>query len=385
MGVSVSDFQIGLIVLGVLFVFAVWMFNKAQERRARRSVEQLFGATRPDVLLGDQGERAARSTERTEPTLNGVATGESQREAATGHVPGGGRIEPALAAEGGKIGADEPSPMVEIDDEINATVLLTADQPVSGERILACLHGLRRAGRQTVTIVGASGDESWTPIRPGGRYDTVLVAVQLANRIGPLNEIEFSEFVAAVQHAADQIPASCDVPDMIETVNRARTLDARCAPLDTMIGINLVHPEGRWSGDLVAHLAAGHGMVLRADGHFHAQDANGVSRFTLQNGDGSAFRADTIAKLTTERLTFLLDVPQAANDEADPADGPFRRMAEAAQVFAGQLGAVLVDDNLRTLTPTSLAAIERQIAPVYARLDAEGMRAGSPRARALFG
>ncbi len=371
-----SDFQIGLIILGALFLLVVWLFNMVQERRVRRSVEQRFGDSRPDVLF-EGGVLSGASGERTEPSLAPGGAGESDGDGDAGwaSAPVQGAPAAAVATEA-----------VEIDEEINVTVLLAADQPVSGERILAATHALRHAGRQHVTIVGATGDENWTAIRPGGRYETVLVAVQLANRGGPLNEIEFSGFIASVQQAAEQIPASCDVPDMMETIALARALDARCAPLDAMVGINLLREQGSWSGDLVAQFAEENGMVLRADGRFHAVSAEGTSLFALQNGDGSAFRVDTLTTTITNKLTFLLDVPQVGRTViAGETIEPFTRMANAAQLLAGQLGAVLVDDNARALTPLALATIDRQIAGVYERLEAAGMPAGSPRAMALFG
>jgi hypothetical protein len=42
--------------------------------------------------------------------------------------------------------------------------------------------------------------------------------VQLANRTGPLNEIEFSEFVMKAQAFADAVNGAPDFPDMLEEV-----------------------------------------------------------------------------------------------------------------------------------------------------------------------
>ncbi len=46
--------------------------------------------------------------------------------------------------------------------------------------------------------------------------------MQLANRMGALNEIEFSEFVMKAQGFADAINAAPDFPDMLQEVARAR-------------------------------------------------------------------------------------------------------------------------------------------------------------------
>ena len=52
-----SDLQLGLIVIGVLIVVAVYAFNRYQEQQLRRKVESRF-AQRPDVHR-DACEQAA--------------------------------------------------------------------------------------------------------------------------------------------------------------------------------------------------------------------------------------------------------------------------------------------------------------------------------------
>jgi hypothetical protein len=367
-----SSMRLGLLALGVLFVLAVWMFNKLQERRIRRRVEAPFSQPRRDVLLDREiSEHVSRAgapvpmddPKRAEPRF--VA-----REAASDDA------SPTLAE-----GLSEERQSIlpfEIDAPIHALIPLTIEQPVSGDRVLASLAAFRHAGRQNVLLLGGR-EGLWYPVRAMERFDALLVAIQLANRSGPLNEVEFSEFVTRLESAAEQIPATCDAPEMIETIARARSLDASCAPLDAQIGLTLANPEGVWAGELIALECEAQGMVLRSDGRFHATLDEAVTLFTLQNADGPAFRVDNLEKLATSRITFVLDVPTVAQ-ELDP----YRLMTRAAQSMASRLGAVIVDDQLRTLTPTMLEAIARQIEPVYAKLDAAGMSAGSRRALALF-
>ena len=166
---------------------------------------------------------------------------------------------------------------------------------------------------------------------------------------------------------------------MRETIARARALDARCAPLDAQIGINLANPEGNWSGALIAEKAKILGMVLRLDGRFHMLLDDGRSIFILQNGDGAAFRAEALENLQTSKLTLILDVPYAP-----AAQNPYAQMTSAAHELAHALHALLVDDELRTLTPAMLSAIGSQIQALYAQLETEDIPAGSPRALALF-
>lgn len=99
----------------------------------------------------------------------------------------------------------------------------------------------------------------------------------------------------------------------------------------------------------------------------------------MQNGDGTAFRADALASLQTSRVTLILDVPCAPE-----AQDPYAQMTSAAHELGRALHALLVDDELRTLTPAMLAAIGSQIQAAYAKLETEEIPAGSPRALALF-
>jgi len=361
-----SQMRIALALLGILLILAVWVFNKYQEGRVRKSVERTFSKAHPDALLASRAGAVRDDLGRSEPSLGIDAQPIAHSMA-----------DPVFGAATGHLTATDDAPIV-LDDAIYAVISLSLEQAVSGERVLGVLQPFRRAGRQNVLLLGST-DDALHLIRPGGRYESLVAAVQLANRSGALNEIEYSEFVARLQHAAEQIPAVCDVPDMRETIARARALDARCAPLDAQIGINLANPDGAWSVELIAEKSKALGMFLRVDGHFHAVVADGRSLFFLQNGDGAAFRADALATTQTSRLTLILDVPRAPE-----ALSPYAQMTSTAHELAGGLGAMLVDDELRTLTPAMLAAIGDQIQAVYAKLAIEEIPAGSPRALALF-
>ena len=361
-----SDLQLSLIVLALFAIAGVWLFNRVMDFRRTRAFEQRLkprGSLRPAEPGAEAGPAAnAEPTMRAEPTF-------------VDHAAVDGEAEPATSDER----PVEPTAGTLIDDEIHAVVTIEPEGVLSGERAWSLLHPFRHAGRQPVLLVGVRGDLQ-EPIKAGQRYEAVLVAVQLANRSGPLNEIEWSEFVAALQHVCEQIPATCEIPDMRETTARARSLDARCVPLDAQIGINLTTMHSAWSGQHVADLARENGLILRPDGRFHALDEHGMTLFILQNGDGGAFRADTLETQQTSRLTLLLDVPRAPQ-----AQHPFDRLVELANRLAQALEAAVVDDQSHLLTPASLASIGRQIEPVYAKLSAAGMAAGSPRALALFG
>lgn len=380
-----SDLQLSLIVLALIAIAAIWLFNTLADRRRSRVLEQRL---KPRVPAPAPASDVAPPTVRGEPTVRsepsfgaGMPSGPAlpDRAEPSAIAPSHSATGPGRPADASPAGDVETPAASMIDDEIHAVVTLEPETLLSGDRAWSLLHAFRHAGRQPVMLVGVRGDLQ-EPIRAGQRYEAVLVAVQLANRSGPLNEIEWSEFVAALQHVSEQIPASCEIPDMRETTARARALDAQCVPLDAQIGINLASTQSGWTGEHVASLARDHGLILRPDRRFHALDEHGATLFVLQNGDGGAFRADTLETQQTSRLTLLLDVPRAPQDQR-----PFERLVELANELSTALDAAIVDDQSHVLSSAALSSIGRQIEPVYAKLAEAGMPAGSPRALALFG
>lgn len=379
-----SDLQLSLIVLALVAIAAIWLFNVFVDRRRARVLEQRLKPrpAAPAAIPPGDVPRAGEPVLRSEPSfVDGVAPSSSALADAGPALSGDtASNEPAQAGGAAPTEAGEAvATGTLIDDEIHAVVTLEPESLLSGDRAWSLLHAFRHAGRQPVMLVGVRGDLQ-EPIRAGQRYEAVLVAVQLANRSGPLNEIEWSEFVAALQHVSEQIPASCEIPDMRETTARARALDAQCVPLDAQIGINLASTQSGWTGQHVAALSRDHGLILRPDGRFHALDEHGATLFVLQNGDGGAFRADTLETQQTSRLTLLLDVPRAPQDQH-----PFDRLMDLANQLSMALDAAIVDDQSHVLSAPALASIGRQIEPVYAKLAEAGMPAGSARALALFG
>ena len=89
-------------------------------------------------------------------------------------------------------------------------------------------------------------------VTAGHQYEDLQVAVQLANRSGPLNALEFSEFVNAVQGLAEALDGATDLPDMSESVANGRELDSFAASCDVQLGVNVISdgaPVGRLRAD----------------------------------------------------------------------------------------------------------------------------------------
>ncbi len=277
----------------------------------------------------------------------------------------------------------QPKPAV-IDPLIDCIVPLHLERKASGDRILPLTGRLRRAGTKQVHIEGLyEPANAWEPVTAGHQYEDLQVAVQLANRGGPLNALEFSEFVNAVEALAESLDASAELPDMSETVANARELDGFAAACDVQLGVNVVSDGAPWSAAYVQNVATQDGLVLSRDGtRFTRYQAgpDGIQRalFTLQFGDTNFLRDDLTVKAGSQ-ITLLLDVPQASQ-----AVKPLKTMCEYGDSLAQRMGARLVDDNHRPLTETSFVAIFQQLQTLYDKLEARGMPAGSPVALRLF-
>src|SRR5690606_18378435 len=103
------------------------------------------------------------------------------------------------------------------------------------------------AGTAAATV---AAEDPWESPVPGRQYRSLRVGILLANRHGPLNAMEYSEFVNGLQSLADSLGGFVDPPDMMKVLERARELDARCAALDAQIGVNVEVAEALSPADL---------------------------------------------------------------------------------------------------------------------------------------
>lgn len=325
------------------------------------------------------------------------AHAEAHADALADAQPGAGsQVDPEPGAKAGQAAAaasaapaaesvpdGQPAAAV-IDPLIDCIVPMHLERKASGDRILPLTGRLRRAGTKQVHIEGLRVEaNAWEPVTAGHQYEDLQVAVQLANRSGPLNALEFSEFVNAVEALAEALDASADLPDMTETVANARELDGFAAGADVQLGVNVISDGAPWSAAYVQTVATQDGLVLSRDGtRFirYEPGADGVQKplFTLQFGDTNFLR-DDLTLNAGRQITLLLDVPQASQ-----AIKPFKTVCEYGYSLAQRMGAQLVDDNMRPLTEASFVAIFNQLEKLYEKLEARGMPAGSPVAQRLF-
>jgi hypothetical protein len=273
-------------------------------------------------------------------------------------------------------------PAVRLDALIDAIAPLTVEAPISGEVVLMHLPTTRRAGSKPFLIEGLNAQTGeWEPAAPGHRYGEFQAGVQLANRTGPLNEIEYSEFVQKVQAFAEGVGAMADFPDMLDVVARGRELDAFAGEHDAQLAVHLQSRGAAWSVGYIQQHAGHHGFVAGVvPGRLvlPSQDEGGPPVLTLTFDSQAAFAEDP-NKTAVRDVMLSFDVPQT-----DPQAEPFVAWQASAQALSQAMDAAIVDDHGRSLSPAGFAAIGGELKQLYEQLEARDLAAGSPAARRLF-
>jgi hypothetical protein len=269
-----------------------------------------------------------------------------------------------------------------LDALVDAIVPLALDAPVSGEAVLAHWPATRRAGTKPFYIEGLNIDSGdWEQPANGQRYSELQAGVQLANRSGALNEIEYSEFVHKLQAFAEGVGAMPDFPDMLDVVARARELDGFAGPLDAQLAVRLVARSVAWSVGYVQQCAGRQGLLPGAvAGRLVLPAADeGAPPVLVLEFDAQAALAEDPQAAALREVILSLDVPQTP-----AAVEPFPTWHKVAHALAEDMDADLLDDAGRPITLHAFDAIGKDLAQLYAALETHDLAAGSPAARRLF-
>ena len=344
---------LAVLVLAGIGVQGLW--------RARRIARRGGGV---NVVVGD--EPGARR----EPALDAApqASGEGELPAVAPARPDG-RLSPARRS-------------VRLDALIDAIATLSVDAPIAGEGVLPHLPGANRAGTKPFFIEGLNSETGeWETIVANARYGEFQAGVQMANRNGPLNEIEFSEFVQKLEAFAQAIGASTDLPDMLETVARARELDAFASQHDAQLVALLRANSVAWSVGYLQQAAQRHGFVPGSVPGRLVLPAleDGAPPVLVLGFDAQAALADDPGHAAVRELSLGLDVAQT-----EELAEPFAAWHGAARKLADDLDAAIVDDQGQAITLHAFSAIHAELTRLYEALSAHDLAAGSTGARRLF-
>jgi hypothetical protein len=267
--------------------------------------------------------------------------------------------------------------------DVIATVALDGPNTlVSGEAAIAAMPSTRRAGTKPFAIEGYNlATQTWEVPMPGRRYGSFQAGVQLANRSGALNEIEYSEFVVKAQAFADAINATPEFPEMLEEVARARELDQFASAHDAQLGFTIRARNASWSPGYVQQNAARLGFVAGVIPGRLVLPASqeGLAPVLVLGFDSQAALAEDPAQSAIRDIALHLDVAQV-----DRGERPFERMREVATSLAQTMDGVVTDDNGQLLTAQAMDVIGSELEALYDTLEQRDLAAGSMLARRLF-
>lgn len=311
--------------------------------------------------------------------------------------PDANRLEPTLTGLGDPAEADRaaelpPPPTraaallarrpARIDALIDGVATLTVDAPVAGELALQHLPASRRAGGKPFHIEGLNAETGdWEHPAAGQRYGEFQAGLQMANRQGAMNEIEYSEFVQKVQAFADAVGAAPDFPDMLDVVARARELDGFSSQHDAQLTAVLRSNSVAWSVGYIQQCAGRHGFVPGAvPGRLvMPSQEDGAPPMLVLSFDHQAALADDPGHAALREVMLSLDVPQTPESSE-----PFAAWQESSRRLAEDLDATLVDDRGQPITLHAFAAIGLELQRLYRALESRDLAAGSQAARRLF-
>ncbi len=356
-----TDLQLSLLAIGGTLVVGVVIFNKWQEYKAKKSVDQAFAGGHDDVLMNPANEFGSGSAARQEPRMDGHDDEDQSQSPLNGDW--------STSTESSSINLARELP---VDEVIDCVITLEFETPVRGEKLLADISDLKYVGKMPVHFVALGHDGNKSVIARGGAYTSLFAGVQMVNRSGPLNELEYSEFVNHLREIADRLNAHSDIPDMNRVMSIARELHQFVSEHDAQLSVNVLSNGAPW--DITTLLAAleTQGFDVRPDGRLVMPDGDGGNLFTLSTNV-------SISETSTPRLTLLLDVPCVA-----PSSDGFGAMAACARSLATRLSGTVVDDGNQPISKPALDEIAGQVNDFYMAMAEAQICAGSQRAQRLF-
>ena len=376
-----TEFHASLVAIGAVVVVGVISYNKWQEWRAKKSVDQAFSPMEDDVLMRD-----GQPVPRQEPVLTPFEGPDLVHESDLGHesphVPLGPVPDHAVEAEDfpEPVAEEVPAPAVAevsrklspLDPAIDLIIPMVLDMPLRGDKVVQAFQPLHLVGNKPVRVVGETPAGDWEFVSVGGVYRALEVGVQMATRSGALTELEFSELASRLDQLSDDLAASPGLPEMGAAIAAARALHQRVHDFDVRLSINVRANSAPWMVATLKPALQRQGMELRPDGRLVMPDGDGGLLFSV------SVSADP-SEETTRQITLLLPVTQVA-----PEREGFRAMTAFAKTIASRLSGTVVDDEGQPLPDSTLTAIGQEVEEFYREMDRAGIPAGSPLAHRLF-
>ncbi|MEO0047309.1 MAG: hypothetical protein RLZZ410_268 [Pseudomonadota bacterium] len=349
--IGLSEFQLSLGLIGFSLLIILMIYNALRIRKAE--VEEVTFTENGEVVASF--ESANSSELRAEPTLG---------------LPS--------AIKGNVYFAHE-----KIDSLIDCVIAMRFSEPISGEEILNGLSSWPQNTQHLWMCEGlvsqaAGTDPLWENLQVSKSYLELQVAVQLANRTGPIGVVDLSDFSSRAQVLANALDAEIDLPPINDILEEAKAIDSFSAQSDIQLGITVQPKSGLWNLNEIKNSVLKAGFQLSRDGREYHRIMSGLTTYKLI-ADQSNFLRDDLDKQNISAITLLLDLPKVPQEMS-----PFKTMLNDARLLAESLNGHLVDDAGRPLVNEAVTAIQAQLDQIYQSMYQHGIAAGSSTANRLF-
>lgn len=368
----------GGVVLIVLVAHNAWNNRKNQPRQA----DPLITEAEREALVGTMGNHMGTSgsfDDSRHPTEGRSEPGFDDHTSDAAELTDD---NPQVQALDARLQASVSRPILLLDALIDVIATMELDSPISGDAALAALPPTRRVGSKAMILEGLHVESGeYEAVRAGQRYSAFQMGIQLANRQGALNDLEFSEFVVKTSAFAEAMGTTPEFPDMLEVISHARELDHFASGCDAQLSFTLQALRSAWSTGYVQQCAARMGFVpgVIPGRMVIAASQPGLPPVLVLQFDTRAAMTDDPASSPIRRFALSLDVPQVSQDEQ-----PFQRLCEVAMAMAKDMEGQITDDQGQVVTIQAMARIHHELEALYGTLAERDIPAGSPQARRLF-
>jgi FtsZ-interacting cell division protein ZipA len=354
-----SEFQLSLLIIGLIVVVGVYLYGFWQQWRYRRIQGETF-----KLQSAETSGKAAPNKARA---MN------AQLDDGNDPLVGLAGVTEASAA-------DEVCSL--LNDATDYVVTLLLKTPLTPDALETLWQRRFDFGKSVHACGLNTGSGLWERLIPESEqtYRAFRLSLQLVDRTGSVSELRLAGFRDLLSGIAEQLQVEVRLPPVEQALKRAQELDRFCADVDQMIGINLLtNGDRKLFGTEVASAAERQGLSLQSDGTFHLADEFGVTLFNLSASDGTLFQHHTLNQARVDSLTFLLDIPRVSE--------PVRRfdeMVALAQELAKTLRTTMVDDQRVALSEGAIAQIRAQVAATEDLMLVGHITPGSAQALRLF-
>lgn len=288
------------------------------------------------------------------------------------------RAEPTLAIQEEVVTPPINQLIGKIDPLIDCVGVLRLPEAISGSEILGHLNEWPKYNSFTCLFEGLNTNSNWEGINSNNTYTELQIAIQLANRTGPIGVVDLSDFVSKVQVLANALDAEVDLPPTAETIEAAKVLDQFAAQSDIQLGVTVIPKESHWNLATIQNVATKAGLILSRDGREYQRVIQHQVIYKLV-ADQANFLRDDSSKASIGMVTLLLDLPRVPQETQ-----PFQLMLDDAKLLAESLNGHLVDDAGRPLVDEAVSTIVSQLEQIYQSMNQQGIPAGSATASRLF-